>query len=163
MNTPNLKCNVNLTVYTTSLELETFIKEVTGHSCNIVSTLPEFHIGNKVTCYPTGMSVDNAMISFWDSFNETGEQGPLALTDILNMLVYEHKLNAGTYVVSILENETKNSLLSSDAKGILHDACINVCNEIKHSKYSDIHKDMIEAVWEAADKVLRAHTKNKVE
>jgi len=35
----------------------------------------------------------------------------------------------------------------------------NVCNEIKHSKYSDLHQHMIEAVWEAADKVLRTHTK----
>ena len=151
-----------MTVHTTSLELETFIKEVTGHSCNIASTLPEYNIDHKVACYPTGTSIDNPMINLWESFKETGELGPLALTDILNLLILDGKLNAGTYIITILENETKNSLLSSDAKGILHDACINVCNELRHSKYSDLHKDMIEAVWETADKVLRTHTKNKV-
>ena len=156
----NLKCNVNLTVYTTSFELETFIKEVTGHACNISATLPYYNIDHKVVCYPTGISIDKYLVDTWEDFKTTGEIGCLALTDILNLLILDGKLNAGTYIVTILENEPKSSLLSSDAKGILHDACINVCNEIKHSKYSDLHQHMIEAVWEAADKVLRAHKNN---
>lgn len=157
-NKPHLKCHTNIVIHTTSLELENFVKEVTGHSFplqNLLDSNKRFHTYNiEIYSYPF-------CNKSWNHFKETGEISLFAsIEDALHGLASTGAINYGTYHIELIENNDID-LLSSDAKGMLHDACVNVCNEIRHSKFSDLHQNMIETVWEAANKVLRAHKEKR--
>ena len=153
-----LKCKASLVINTTSTEIENFIKEVTGHTYDFHINNPESYPNTKLTCHVNGSTY---LATQYQWFKDTGEVGShLHLENILNGLAIDGMLSVGTYIIQIESAKTNIDLLSSDAKGMLHDACVNLCNDIKHSKYSDLHQNMVDAVWEAANKVLRTHSKN---
>jgi len=156
-NKPHLKCHTSMVIHTTSLAIESLIKEVTGYSYPLKGLLDSdkrFHARN-IEIHSYAFCNKN-----WNHFKETGEISIFAsVEDALHGLASDGIINYGIYHFELIE-DSKIDLLSSDAKGILHDACVNVCNEIRHNKYSDLHQNMVDAVWEAANKVLRAHNKN---
>lgn len=151
-----LKCQTSLVVKTTSLELENFIKEVTGYPYPILDLLD----GNKRTQVIDIESTYDYCLQSWNHFKETGDVNSYAsINDALYGLAKDGNINYGTYHIEIVVHDKKD-LLTSDAKDVLYDACIDVCNAIRHTKHSNLHMDMVSAVWDAANKVLRAHAKN---
>ena len=156
-NKPHLKCTTKFEFHTTSLAIESLIKEVTGHAYPLNDLLDS---NKRINTYNIEIYSYAFCNKNWNHFKETGEINLFAsVEDALHGLASDGIINYGAYHIELVENNNID-LLSSDAKGILHDACVNVCNEIRHSKYSDLHQNMVDAVWETANKVLRAHNKN---
>lgn len=157
-----LKCQTSLVVKTTSLELENFIKEVTGFHFPVLGRLKDGSETDSQYEINGHLDENYDTKNKWNHFKETGDYDIyFTVEDVLNGLTSDGMINCGIYIIKVVDHiNSTQDLLTSDAKDVLHGACIDVCNAIRHTKHSNLHMDMVSAVWDAANKVLRAHTKN---
>lgn len=94
-----LKC-VTETIHSVSdYDLETFIREQTGHSYEIV---PNEEWGNDSQHrFTLDGKLDEWNVKDWEAFKSTGEQKNYQLRTILDGLCADGKLAAGTYLINV--------------------------------------------------------------
>jgi hypothetical protein len=166
---PNLNCKSQPVIETTTLDLENFLRELTGHPINIFcfydqddAIMLDSTIGSKQKFVIDSSEILVAATSLelqkmWSSVKESGEIPEyFTLQNLLAILARHDYISPGTYIIEVVAHRQK-SILSEEITDILHDAVMKVCNGVIKSKDSDLHVNMLNEVWAAADRVLRAH------